>query len=312
VDAKINQRQSQLSWEPFRLLGSFDMTAEFGRRSPPPCDYRYCQYPSDNEEFQRGFRLGYDAGYRSAFNNKYDWNYDIAFRNAVSWGAAQATSGGLNLEDLREEAYETARQKAYEEAYQQALAQSREAAYTAAFKVAFSKSYAEFYPHYRADHYARVEEEAFQSIYGGPYGEAFARASTKSFDQTLPTARKEAYKQGRLVEKSDFTKRPVRILEAWITPTEIESISLVSVRLRNFSSESVAGHKVHLFFGQENSRLYHAIPANSEVVVTGAFRVNPGEAWPDKLAATLKVDDRDLSVGSIAVGERPQSAVPES
>ena len=304
VKAKLQQRQGQLSSGLLPLLSRTGEAAAFGRRAIPPCDYRFCHYPSDNEDFQKGYRRGYEAGYQAAFEERYNWSYDLEFHRSFSLGASQAHPGNLRRE--REAAFQQAFDEAHQEGYQQGLTESKERAYTAAFKEAFAKSYEEFYPQFRQSHFKAEEARAFQSLYGETYKLAFEKASEDAYQKALPTAREVAYKEGRAAERADFEARPVRLLECWVSPTEVENIALLTVRLRNFSDHSIAGHRISLFWGEENSRLYHAIPAGSEVLVTGAFKLNPTDVYSRDLGATLKTLDKDYPLGKVAVwAEKP-------
>ena len=298
---RIEQRQNQLSSAPTWPTGNLEFVV--GKRPRPACDFRYCSYPSDNEEFQKGYRKGYRAGYHSGFDNKYQWYYDIEFRRALTWGANQARPG--NLDEVREESHQAAYETAFQNSYEKALAEAKERAYAEAFKVAFSEAYSRFYPQYLDSHYKRVEGEAFESLYRETYLLNFQRASEEWYAKTLPGARKRAFQQGLADEKADFQRRPVRLLEAWLTPTDVGEISLLTVRLRNFSDRPVAGHRVHLFWGPEKSRLYHTLPANSVVTVTGAFKTRSGTLLSRDLTATLTDSGKDLSLGTVSVWPTP-------
>lgn len=298
ISQQLQQRQSQLSlaWRPLAWIGS---EVAFGKRSRPNCDYRFCNYPSDNEEFQRAYRKGYDDGFASGYDSKYSWYYDIEFRQSASIGASQARPG--NLDSARDEGYHSGYDQTFESIYNQALATAKEQAYAQAFQQAFSASYSQSYPRYLKSHAQSVEKEAFESLYRAPYKEAFQAASEAGFSKNLPAQRQAAYQQGMADERADFAKRPVRLLEAWVTPTDVPGIRLLSVKLRNFSSQPVQGHRVHLFWNKQSSRLYHALPPKSVVVVTGAFRIDSSDLKDRDLAATIKTNDKDLPLGKVSV-----------
>lgn len=302
VSQQLQQRQSQLSlaWRPLAWVRS---DATFGKRPRPNCDYRFCSYPSDNEEFQKAYRKGYDAGFVSGYDSKYSWYYDIEFRQSASIGASQARPG--NLDSARDEGYHSGYDQTFESVYKQALATAKEEAYAQAFQQAFSQSYSLSYPKYLKSHSESVEKEAFESLYRAPYKEAFGAASEASFAKNLTAQRQAAFQQGIADEKADFAKRPVRLLEAWVTPTDVPGIRLLSVRLRNFSSQPVQGHRVHLFWNKQSSRLYHALPPKSVVVVTGAFRLDSPELQDRDLAATINCNGKDLPLGKVSVWPSP-------
>lgn len=304
VEQQLRRRQGKVSTRRKTLgQGPFNMTMPLGRRTRPGCDFRYCSYPSDNEEFQKAYRKGYRYGYRRAYDDKYDWYYDIEFRRALRWGAAQATPG--NLEEERRLAYAQAFDEAQAQSYQQALAQAKERAYAEAFKKSFAETYAAAYPQYLEQLYTKVEQEAFDSLYRREYEDHFQRASAESYQSHLPTARKRAYADGWKTEAADFKTRPVRLLDAWVTATEVPHISLLTVRLRNFSDQVVAGHRVTLRQGSESSRLFHDMPAHSEVVVTGALRINK-DHWTERdLSASFRRGGQDYPLGKVNIWPEP-------
>lgn len=296
VESQLEQRQGQIS----RLnLWQLNSDLLLGRRDCPPCKFRYLVYPSDNEEFQKAYRRGYQDGYESGFQNQYNGCYDSEFRRAASQGAFHAPTGDLTHET--EAAYQQAFAASREQAYQQSLVAAREVAYTESFKTSFAGAYAATYPTARERHYKAEEEAAFQSVYGAAYLAAFEQASEAAYQKALPTARKIAYQEGRNAEQADFEKRPVRVLEAWLTPTDVEGLALVSIRLRNYAAQPVQGHRVRLFWNNENSRLYHSIPGNSEVIVTGAFKAENGAIADRDVEASLRTEEKDFALGKVTL-----------
>ena len=303
AQAVIQQRQSQLSLHLKPLL-SFKRNDEalLGRHSRPPCDFRYCQFPSDNEEFQKGFRKGYRSGYESGFDQKYDWYYKIEFQRSARWGANQAVQPDLSAD--RDEAFQSAYRQAYQTAYKENLAQTREVAYSKAFELSFSHAYALNYPQFRKSHYKEVENKAFESLYRERYQSIFDPTSERVYREVLPEERKRQYSEGRKAEKADFDNRPVRLLDAWVTPTDVGDLALLTVKLRNYSDDPVQGFRVHLFLGDESSRLYHSIPPHSEVVVTGVFKFTTQNAPIEDVAATYRNGEQDLPLGALPVKPR--------
>lgn len=302
VKQTLEQRQSRLSLNLQPLLRQ-QPTALFGRRPRPGCDFRYLNYPSDNEEFQKGYRRGYEEGFNSGYDNRYSWYYDMEFKRALSWGATQALPG--NLDSAREEGYQSGYRETYQTTYQTALAQAKEQAYSTHFQQAFSESYSKNYPEYRKNHAERIEKQAFENLYRPAYLSAFEPAGTASFNKNIEAERKKAYQRGVEDERADFEKRPVRVLEAWVTPTDVPNVSLLTVKLRNFDDQAVAGHRVHLFWNSETSRLYHAIPAQSEVVVTGVFKTGSSELVDRDLEVTLRTEEKDIFLGKVTVWPAP-------
>lgn len=299
VKQSLNQRQSQLSLQLTPLLLSHDSSLLFGRRPRPSCDFRYLQYPSDNEEFQKGFRRGYESGFNDGYDSQYNWQYDIEFKRALSWGASQAHPGNLN--SVRNEGYQEGYQEAYQSAYQTAQIQAKSQAYATHFQQAFAESYSKHYPEYKQLHFEKIESQTFENLYRPAYQSAFDAAEAASFKGNIEAERKKAYQRGIADEKADFEKRPLRVLEAWVTPTDVTGISLLTVKLRNFSDQAIAGHRVHLFWNAQTSRLYHAVPARSEVVVTGVFKTMGSELVDRDLEATLRQDEKDLFLGKVSV-----------
>ena len=174
-------------------------------------------------------------------------------------------------------------------------------AYSKAFELSFAEAYAQNYPQFRKSHYKEVENQAFESLYRERYLKVFEPTSEKTYLETLPGEKKRQYLEGVRAEKADFENRPVRLLDAWMTPTDVGNLSLLSVRLRNYSEEPIPGYRVHLFLGEETSRLYHSIPARSEVVVTGVFKFTERKPPNSELSATFRRDDQDLPIGKLPI-----------
>lgn len=297
IQQESEVRQAQLSGAlPLWYRRS---AVHFGRRARPGCDYRYCRYPSDNEEFQRAYRKGYYAGYCSAYDSQYNWRYRTAFDSNFRWGLNQAR--GVNLEEHGKQAYQEGYQASFEKSFQTAQESARKQAYTSAFEAAFQAAYETHYPEFERTHYVQLEEQAFQELYGPVFQSVFDKHEQTSFQKHYPEEARVAYQTGRRVEKADFEKRPVRMLSAWLTPTDIVGLQLVSLKLRNFSDGTVAGHRIKVEFGDENSRLYHPLPANSVTIVTGIFRVRGESQIPSEVSAALTQDGLTVSLGRIAI-----------
>lgn len=271
-----------------------------GRRARPPCQYRFCHYPSDNEEFQRAYRKGYYAGYCSAYDSQYDWEYRSAFNLNLRWGANQARGGDLSQHT--EQAYREAYESSFQQSFQEAQESARKEAFTVAFEISFQQEYAKLYPGLEKEHYARLEEEAFQAEYGPQYQPVFDKVEAETFAKSYPEEAIKAYAEGRKAEKREFESRPVRLLGAWLTPTDVEGLQLLSLKVRNFSAQTVAGHRVKVNLGEKNSRLYHALPANSVVTITGLFRIHQGESVPEQLSAALTTEAGLIPLGQLGVG----------
>lgn len=276
----------------------------FGSRGCPGPDYRYLRYGSDNEEYQRGYRQGYREGVRDGFDDAYQRQYRYAYDRAYSLGTAQAQV--VNLQETVDKAYQEGFDKAHQAAFTQARQIAHQQAFTPAFESAYSATYASLYPQLEAQHYRTIEEATFQSVYGPPYKAAFDSSEIASFDESYPKQAKLAYDEGWKAEALDFRQRPVRLLEAWRTATDVEGVQLLTVKLRNFSDHPVPGNRVRVSLGDQTSRLYHPLPPQSEVTVTGLLRLR-GEI-PDgvELFAVIDNDGQRLPLGTVLVSAQPQ------
>lgn len=278
--------------------------ALFGGRGCPGPDYRYLRYGSDNEEYQRGYRQGYCEGVRDGFDDAYDRQYRYAYDRAYALGMAQAQVA--NLQETADQAYQKGFEQAHQVAFSQAHQRAHQQAFTPAFESAYSTTYASLYPQFEAQHYQTIEEATFQSVYGPPYKAAFDSSEVASFDENYPSQAKLAYDEGWKAEALDFRERPVRVLEAWRTATDVEGIQLLTVRLRNFSDQAVPGNRVRVSLGDQTSRLFHPLPPQSEVTVTGLLRLR-GEI-PDgvELFAVMDNGGQRLPLGTVMVSAHPE------
>jgi flagellar biosynthesis/type III secretory pathway protein FliH len=300
-------RQSPLAVEQ-RSLWEYRTSMLFGRSGCPSPDWRYANYGSDNEEYQRGYRSGYSEGVRDGFSDGYDRQYRHAYDHAYALGVAQAQV--VNLQDTVDQAYQEGFAQSHQAAFEQAQKVAHQEAFTPAFESAYSTTYAALYPQFEAEHYRSIEEATFQSVYGPPYQAAFSEFERASFDDNYPKQAKLAYDEGWKAEAKDFAERPVRLLEAWRTPTDVEGVQLLTVRLRNFSGQTVAGHRVRVSLGSQTSRLYHPLPPNSEMTVTGLLRLRGQQPEQAELFAVIESQGQRLPLGTVSVGAEPLRPQP--
>jgi hypothetical protein len=297
-------RQAPLAVRPaWPMSGS--RTSLFGAHGCPSPDWRYLRYGSDNEEYQRGYREGYSQGMRDGFEEGYDRQYRYAYDRAYSLGVVQAQV--VNLQTTVDEAYQEGFGQAHEQAYQQAQKAAHQEAFTPAFEEAYSTTYASLYPQFEALHYQAIEQSTFQSIYGPPFEAAFGQNEIASFEEHYPKQARLAYDQGWKAEAEDFVERPVRLLQAWRIPTDVEGIELLTVKLRNFSDKPVVGSRVRVSLGAETSRLYHTLAPNSEVTVTGLLRLRGAQPDQAELFAVIESAGKRIPLGTVSVAaEAPQ------
>ncbi len=305
VEETVDVRQAPLalapsSWQLANLAPQASATL-FGRHSHscPSPDWRYLRYGSDNEEFQRGFREGYAEGFRDRYTSQYDWKYQLAYDSAYRIGISRATVG--NLQATADEAYQEGFHQGRQTGHDGAQTLAHKEAYGKTFESVFAKSYADSYPRLEAQHYKVLEEKAFQAIYGPPYQAAFAVAERRSFEQNYPAQAKLAYAQGWKAEAKDFKQRPVRLIAAWVIPTDVPGVRLLSLKMRNFSDSPVAGDRVRVSLGAQTSRLYHAVPAQTEMVVTGLLRIHQELPEKPELFAVIESDGQKLPLGTVQV-----------
>lgn len=300
-------RQAPLAVEPAGWPGGPGVGL-FGRRGCPAPDWRYLRYGSDNEEYQRGYRTGYSEGVAEGFEDAYERQYRHAYDRAYSLGVTGAQV--VNLQEAVNEAYEKAFVEAREEAFERARKSAHLEAYTPAFEAAYSTAYARLYPQFELEHSQAIEQATYETLYRPPYQAAFAEAESSSFAESYPEQAKLAYDQGWKAEARDFAERPVRVLEAWRTPSDVEGVQLLSVKLRNFSNVAVPGSKVRVSLGAETSRLYHALPPDSEVTVTGLLRLRGAQPEQAELFAVMEQDGRRHPLGTVSVGTQPLLQTP--
>lgn len=301
--SKTEVRQAPLAIEPGNWLLPHPSEVVFGRVSCPAPDWRYLRYGSDNEEYQRGYRQGYTEGMRDGFEERYEREYRHGYDHAYALGISQARVG--NLQSTVDEAYQQGFAQAHESAFRQAYKQAHQEAFQPAFEAAYAYTYAKLYPEFEKEHYATIEETTFQSLYNPPYQAAFQKFEEESFTENYPKQAKLAYDQGWIAEAKDFSERPVRLLEAWRTPTDVEGVQLLTVKLRNFSSQTVAGSRVRVSFGPQTSRLYHPLPPESEVTVTGLLRLRGDQPEQAELFAVIDNDGKRLPLGTLNVTTAP-------
>jgi hypothetical protein len=261
------------------------------------------RYGSDNEEYQRGFREGYSEGVEDGYQEGYDRRYRYSYDRAYSLGAAQAQVP--NLQDTVDQAYQQGFSKAHDEAFAQAQAAAHQQAYAPAFEAAYSKTYAELYPQFEARHYQLIEQAAYEALYQPPYQSAFTVEEAATFQQSYPKEAKLAYDQGWKAEARDFVDRPVRLLQAWLTPSDVEGMQMLSVKLRNFSPGPVAGSRIRVSFGDQTSRLYHTLPPHCEMTVTGLIRLRGATPERAELFAVLESNGHRIPLGTVTVESAP-------
>lgn len=266
---EVRQAPLALDIGPWRL--SQGEASLFGRPSCPPPDWRYLRYGSDNEEYQHAYRRGYAEGVRQGFEQEYDREYRHGHDRAFSLGLSSASV--VNLQSAVDEAYQDGFAQAHREAFEKADRAAHLEAFQTAFEAAYGATYAVSYPKFEAEQYKSQEQAAFEAIYRPIYQEWFARQQEATFDQEYPKQAKLAYDAGWKSEAADFTLRPVRLLQAWVSPTEVEGLGLLSVRVRNFSDQTVASNRLRVSFGSDSSRFYHSVPAHTEMIVTGLLRI---------------------------------------
>lgn len=296
-------RQAPLAVEPNAWPVRGPGKVLLGGHSCPGPDYRYLRYGSDNEEYQRGYRQGYCEGVRDGFDDGYDRQYRYAYDRAYSLGVAQAQV--VNLQETVDQAYQEGFGKAHEAAFSKAHQAAHDVAFKPAYETAYSTTYSSVYPQLEAQHYNAIEESTFQSVYAPPYRVAFDSNEIASFDENYPKQAKLAYDEGWKAEAADFRERPVRILQAWRTPTDIDGVQLLTVKLRNFSDQAVPGNRVRVSLGDQTSRLYHPLPPQSEVTVTGLLRLRGEIPAGVELFAVIDNGGQRLPLGTVLVGAEP-------
>ncbi len=296
-------RQAPLTLESGGWLLARNAEAVFGRPSCPGPDWRYLRYGSDNEEYQSAYRRGYSEGVRQGFDDGYDREYRYGYDRAFSLGLSNAVVG--NLQATVDQAYEEGFAKAHKEAFEQANKAAHQEAYTPAFEAAYTQTYSSAYPQFEAQHYKTQEDTAFQAIYDPPYQEAFSVQETATFTERYPKEAKRAYDTGWKAEAQDFARRPVRLLEAWVSPTEVEGLGLLCVRLRNFSDQTVVGKRLRVSFGSSTSRFYHPIPAHSEMTVTGLLRMRGDIPGGSEIFGAIESDGKTYPLDQVVLGPPP-------
>lgn len=283
---------------PWSLVG-LGREMSFGRPSSPSPDYRYLRYGSDSEDYRRGYRDGYAKGVGEGFRDEYDHQYRYSYDRAYERGTSQARVS--NLQDTVNKAYEKGFAESHKLAFQQGEQEAYTRTYSLAHSAAYSAAYQEVFPIYQAEHFKAVEQASFKAIYDPPYQTAFQVAEQNAFEQRYPLEAKATYDRGWKDEAQDFVERPVRLLKAWLSPTDVEGVKLVTIIVRNFSSEPIDGNKLRVSLGLEASRFYRSLPPQSQVTVTGILRVR-GED-PGKTELTLVYDNgqKTLLLGKVTL-----------
>ena len=299
-------RQAPLTFETGSWLAERDVHAVFGRPSCPGPDWRYLRYGSDNEEYQQAYRRGYSEGVRQGFNDGYDREYRYGYDRAFGLGISQAHV--TNLQATADGAYEEGFAQSHQQAFEQANRAAHQEVFTPTFEAAYSSTYAAVYPEFEAQHYKSEEESAFRALYDPPYREAFDAQELLTFDERYPKEAKQAYDAGWKSEAQDFARRPVRILEAWVTPTEVEGLGLLCVRIRNFSDKTVAGNRLRVSFGSSTSRFYHPVPANSEMTVTGLLRMRGAVPAGSEVFGAIESDGKTYPLDQVELSSSPTTA----
>lgn len=299
-------RQAPLTFETGSWLADIDLTATFGRPSCPGPDWRYLRFGSDNEEYQRSYRQGYSEGVRQGFNEGYDREYRYGYDRAFSLGISQAHVG--NLQATGEQAYQEGFAQAHQEAFAQANKSAHQESFTPSFEAAYASTYSTVYPQFEAQHYKTEEETVFRASYDPPYRQAFDTQEVVTFNERYPKEAKLAYDAGWKSEAQDFARRPVRILDAWVTPTEVEGLGLLCVRIRNFSDQTVAGKRLRVSFGSSTSRFYHPVPANSEMTVTGLLRMKGDVPVGSEIFGAIESDGKTYPLDQVQLGTPPTAS----
>lgn len=303
--SRSDVRQAPLTFHGVSLLAQADPETLFGHPSSPGPDWRYLNYGSDNEEYQRAYRRGYSEGVREGFNDGYEREYRYGYDRAFGLGIANAHVG--NLQTTADQAYEEGFAKSHAESFEQANRVAHQQAYTPAFEASYSSTYATAYPQFEAVHYKTQEDTAFRAIYDPPYQEAFKAQELTTFNERYPKEAKLAYDAGWKSEAGDFVRRPVRLLEAWVAPTEVEGLGLLCVRVRNFSDQTVAGNRLRVSFGPSTSRFYHPIPAGSEMVVTGLLRMRGQVPSGSEIFGAIVSDGKTYPLDTVVLGPPPSA-----
>lgn len=286
---------------PWPFLGRLDVA--FGRPYCPSPDWRYLRYGSDNEEYQRGYRQGYAEGMRDGFEERYQREYRHGFDHSYALGLLQAQT--VDVQSTADDAYRQGFDQGHQAAHQQAYDRAHREAFEPAYEAAYAYTYAKLYPELEKEHYRTIEEAVFQSEYGPPYQAAYERFEVQSYQENYPKQAKLAYDEGWKAEAKDFLERPVRLLQAWRTATDVEGVELLTVRLRNFSQQQVPGSNVRVSFGAQTSRLYHPLPPESEVTVTGLLRLRGVQPDQAELFAVFDNGEQRLPLGTVNVTTGP-------
>lgn len=301
---EVRQAPLALNSDPWRLRQ--EAAGLLGRASCPPPDWRYLRYGSDNEEYQRAYRSGYAEGVRQGFDEEYDREYRHGHDRAFSLGLSSASV--VNLQSAVDQAYQDGFSQAHREAFEKADRAAHQEAFQAAFEAAYGATYAVSYPKFEAEQYKSQEQAAFEALYRPIHQEWFARQQEAAFEKEYPEQAKLAYDAGWKFEAADFNLRPVRLLQAWVSPTEVDGLGLLSVRIRNFSDQTVAGNRLRVSFGSSSSRFYHSVPPHTEMIVTGLLRMRGEVPSGAELFAAIESEGKTYPLDQVIIEAPPSDS----
>jgi len=253
-----------LNWEKefyknFKIKTAKDFINRFAFASP---DYRHSNpngnysTPEENSAYSDGYRSGYDSGFSSNYSGIYDRAYHHAFQMGSSQGCHVAQN--QDFSSHRRRGYDSGESDGYSRGYQPAYDRAYRWAYDSAFRSASDSAYRSSYDDYYRSHYESARRDAYESQVRALYNAGHQQGDAEKFAEKYPLFAKEEYARGVADETTDFTQRPVRMLEAEISESIVNGLMepleklRFKVQLRNFANHEINPKDISLTMTASN------------------------------------------------------------
>lgn len=250
---------------------------------------RTYEFPVQNEAYGRAYNGSYPDGWRRHFRDLFIRGYRLAYLEGWDTGRYEARNNSYTAD--RDRGYEEGRRDAYQKTYSSAFTSARDRSYARAFENARATTYGRVYP----GEYERVFEETRRAAHAGRakeiYDAVYATTYSERYSQTYAVASREQHARGRRDEADIFNRQPVRVTairavgaleDGVIEPNEIVRLT---VRVRNFSKQTIRGSQIRLLVQGTGLALdeYDARPVadlgpESEAEFTDTFGIRFPEA----------------------------------
>lgn len=270
-------------------------------------DHRYMSLDSKDAGYRAEFQRAYDDGFRSAYQQNWQRSYDEAYRHSERRGARDAEN--QSYQGDFQGAVALAQKASYDQAYNSIYPQAYQQTYQTYFRQNSDRVYSQEFPRLQQQHFDQISHQVYQDEYARLRDFSYGKAKEATYAATYPALAKKQFNAGRVLEKAEMERLPVRLIRWTCEPSDVTDVFNTTVTLRNFAATPFPGAQVRLRVTtpgtadwlSSDTLLLEQVAPKSVALIEGALRFSSKAGAP---AAILELSCKTAK-GWEVVGTTP-------